>query len=280
MQVQALKSRIIKPGDDLLAVIDEVISIQLNGQLPDNSVLAISSKIVSYCQGRLVKKEKTQQKGFSSEEIKAEKHALVQKEAELFTKPYSSKYDMMLTIKASTLAVNAGIDESNASLNGEECFVLWPEKLQETINEVWQHLRQKYKLQNFGVIITDSRSFPLRWGVIGTAIAYCGFKALNNYIGQTDLFARKIQMVQVNVAEALGVAATFEMGEVKEATPVVLLTDLAKVQFVNHVPSQKELEDSKIALEDDVYSPLLTNVDWHKGAAYSEIISQGDIIHE
>jgi F420-0:gamma-glutamyl ligase len=275
MQVQALKSRIIKPGDKLLAVIDEIIATQLNGQLPDNSVVAISSKIVSYCQGRLVKKAKSQQQGFSEKEGKAEKHALVQKEAELFTQPHSSKYDLMLTIKASTLAVNAGIDESNASLNGKECFVLWPEKIQETVNEIWRHLRQKYKLQNFGVIITDSRSFPLRWGVVGTTIAYCGFKALNNHIGQTDLFSRKIKMVQVNVAEALGVAATFEMGEVKEATPVVLLTDLAKVQFVHHPPSQSELENNKIALEDDVYAPLLTNASWHKGGAYKAKESKG-----
>jgi F420-0:gamma-glutamyl ligase len=44
----------------------------------------------------------------------------------------------MLTIKNSTLIVNAGIDESNAAINGQACYVLWPEKIQETLNEVWQ----------------------------------------------------------------------------------------------------------------------------------------------
>jgi F420-0:gamma-glutamyl ligase len=176
----------------------------------------------------------------------------------------------MLTIKDSTLAVNAGIDESNANLNGEECFILWPEKMQEIVNEVWYYVCQKYGLKNFGVILTDSRSFPLRWGVVGTTIVYCGFKGLNNHIGEEDIFGREIKMVQVNVAEALGVTATFVMGEVGEITPFALLSDLDKVQFVDHEPTIKELETSKIAIEDDAYEPLLTKAEWKKGGSYHE----------
>lgn len=272
MQTRPLKSSIVKPNDDLFAIIDEAISndSQLKGQLPDGCVLAISSKIISYCQGRLVAKEKSHDNGFSREEARDEKHALVQKEAELYIDPHSSKYDLMLTIKNSTLAVNAGIDESNANLNGEECFILWPEKMQETVNEVWQYMRQKYGLKNFGVITTDSRSFPLRWGVVGTTIVYCGFKGLNNHIGEADIFGREIHMVQVNVAEALGVAATFVMGEVGETTPFAFLNDLDKVQFVDHEPTAAELETSKIAIEDDAYAPLLTKADWQKGGSHHE----------
>ncbi len=260
MQIQAIKSRIIKPNDDLLTAIDEAISkdSNLRGKLPENSVLAISSKVISYCQGRVVPK---------LSEAKSAKHDLVKKEAEFYTDPSSSKFDLMLTIKNSTLIVNAGIDESNAAINGQACYVLWPEKIQETLNEVWQYLRKKHQLKNFGVITTDSRSFPLRWGVVGTTIAYCGFKGLNNHIGQEDLFGRKMKMEQVNVAEALGVAATFAMGEVAEQTPFVLLFDLTKVQFTDAVPSSEELTANQISLEDDLYAPLLTHVAWQKGGS-------------
>lgn len=271
MQINHLKSRLVKANDDLLQVIDEAIAadVKLQGKLPENSVLAISSKIISYCQGRLLKKTQSEAQGFSKEQARAEKHALVQKEAELYTDPHSSKYDLMLTIKDATLAVNAGIDESNANFDGEECFVLWPENLQATLNQVWQHCRQKYNLQNFGVISTDSRSFPLRWGVVGTTLAYCGFQGLNNHIGQKDLFGREIHMVQVNVAEALGVAATFAMGEVGERTPLALVSELEKVQFVDHEPSVAELALNKIALADDAYAPLLNNAQWQKGGDQS-----------
>ena len=263
MQIQAIKSRIIKPNDDLLTAIDEAISkdSNLKGKLPENAVLAISSKVISYCQGRVVPK---------LSEAKSAKHDLVKKEAEFYTDPSSSKFDLMLTIKNSTLIVNAGIDESNAAINGQACYVLWPEKIQETLNEVWQYLRKKHQLKNFGVITTDSRSFPLRWGVVGTALNYCGFKGLNNHIGEQDLFGRKMQMEQVNVAEALGVASTFEMGEVAEQTPFVLVSNLKNVQFVNEVPSAKELNDNKISLEDDLYATLLTKVDWKKGGSHDE----------
>lgn len=272
MQIHALQSRLVQANDELLAVIDEVIAadVKLQGQLPENSVLAISSKIISYCQGRLVKKTQSEAQGFSKAQARAEKHALVQQEAQLYTDPHSSKYDLMLTIKDSTLAVNAGIDESNANLDGEECFVLWPADLQATLNQVWQHCRQKYGLKNFGVISTDSRSFPLRWGVVGTTLAYCGFRGLNNHIGQKDLFGREIHMVQVNVAEALGVAATFAMGEVGERTPLALVSELEKVQFVDQPPSETELKNNKIALEDDAYAPLLEKASWQKGGAYED----------
>lgn len=269
MQSFAIHSKIIKPHDDLLQVIDEAIAndFRLQGKLPEAGVLAISSKIISYCQGRLVKKTRSEEQGYSREEARAEKHQLVAKEADSFIDPHSHKYDLMLTVKKSTLAVNAGIDESNASLNGEECFVLWPERIQETINQVWRHLRQRYGVKQVGVITTDSRSFPLRWGVVGTTLAYCGFKGLNNHIGQQDIFGRTIHMVQVNVAEALGVTATLEMGEVDEITPFALLTDLDKVQFTDHEPDAEELMKCKIEMEDDVYAPLLTHVNWQKGGA-------------
>lgn len=270
MQIHALQSRLVQANDNLLTVIDEAIAAdpRLAGKLPENSVLAISSKIISYCQGRLVKKTQSEAQGFSKEQARDEKHALVQKEAQLYTDPHSSKYDLMLTIKDSTLAVNAGIDESNANLDGEECFVLWPEKIQETLNQVWQYLRDKHQLKNFGVITTDSRSFPLRWGVVGTTLAYCGFRGLNNHIGQKDLFGREIHMVQVNTAEALGVAATFAMGEVGERTPLALVSELEKVQFVDQPPSEAELANNKIALEDDAYAPLLEKATWQKGGSH------------
>lgn len=272
MQAHALHSKIIQPHDDLLQIIDQAIANdpRLRGRLPENCVLAISSKIISYCQGRLIPKTKSEEQGFSREEARAEKHQLIEREAELFTNPHSHKYDLILTIQNSTLAVNAGIDESNASLNGEECFVLWPEKIQETINQVWQHLRSKYQVQHCGVITTDSRSFPLRWGVVGTTLAYCGFRGLNNHIGQKDIFGRTIHMVQVNAAEALGVAATFEMGEVDEITPFALLTKLDKVQFVDHELDAEELEKCKIEVEDDVYAPLLVSAKWQKGGSYHD----------
>ncbi len=127
----------------------------------ENSVLAVTSKIISYAQGRLVAKS---EKAKTDEQFaRQEKQQLVIQEADEYLPSTYSKYNMMIAIKEHTLTVNAGIDESNAS--GK--YVLWPEDLQASVNQIWQFVRQTYNLQNFGVIVTDSHTFPLRWGGSG-----------------------------------------------------------------------------------------------------------------
>jgi dihydrofolate synthase / folylpolyglutamate synthase len=57
-------------------------------------------------------------------------------------------------------AANAGIDESNA--NGK-CILL-PEDSYVTAYILWRELRQRSGIENLGIIITDSRTAPLRKG--------------------------------------------------------------------------------------------------------------------
>lgn len=267
MQVKALKTQLVKVNDNLIEIIKESIKENYAGQLPEQSVLLVTSKIISYCQGRVLIKNTVDKDG---EHNKEEKHDLVKKEADLYLPSAYSKYDMMLAIKNHTLTVNAGIDESNALIEDADgqkraAFVLWPEEIQNVASQIWQFLREEYQLKEVGVIITDSRTFPLRWGVLGMSLANCGFATLNKRIGDPDLFGRKILMVNVNVAEALAIAGTLEMGEVAEQTPLALITDCPMVHFMDQEPTIEELEKLKINLEDDVYGPLLSKVNWEKG---------------
>ncbi len=169
----------------------------------------------------------------------------------------------MLTVKHQVLAVNAGIDESNA----DEQYVLLPSDPYASAAEIWKWLRKEYKLKDVGVIISDSRTFPLKWGTIGTCLAHAGFSAINNMIGKPDLFGRPLHLTQVNVAEALAVAAVLEMGEAAEAQPVAVITDASMVVFQDHPPTQQEIKDMYIALEDDAYAPILIRADWKKGGS-------------
>lgn len=248
MKVTAIKTTIVKPGEDLNQfMVDHLPPLQ------ERSVVVITSKIVSFSQNRLVPVESGEQ---------AEKHALAREEADLYLDPSSSKYNIMLTIKNSLMAVNAGIDESNA----EGQYVLWPEKIQETTNEIWQFLKDHYQLKELGVIVTDSKTMPLRWGVTGTAIAHCGFEGLINQIGTPDIFGKALEMTQVNVMEALGIAAVFEMGEANEQQPLAVVTDIAQpVKFQDRPPTKEELAGLVIELKDDVYAPVLMGAKWQKG---------------
>ncbi len=246
MKVNPIQTPIIKTNDDIFCIIKNSID-----KIPEESVLVITSKIVSFCQGRIVKKATGD---------KSEKYELVKQEADYYLDSHSSKYNIMLTIKEHTLAVNAGIDESNANKN----YVLWPKDLQKTTNKIWKFLRKHYGIKKVGVVLSDSKTFPLKWGIIGTSISHCGFKALYDYRGKKDLFEKELEMSQINIAEAIAVAAVVEMGEAAERTPLCLVENIKKIRFQNRPPTKQELKDFYIEIEDDVYGPLLTSVKWKK----------------
>ena len=217
--------------------------------LPENSVVAITSKIVSLCEGNIVRPEE------------AGKEDIIKKEADLYLPGAGNKYGVFLTVKNSIFIANAGVDESNTG----GYYVLWPEDPQASAARCWNFLKERYGVRNIGVIITDSVTTPLKWGVTGSSIGYCGFDAVNSRVGTKDLFGRELRFTRVNVANALAAAAVLCMGEADEQTPVALIEDLPFVNFKTEPPSAEELKAEKIAMEDDLYGQILGSVRWQKG---------------
>jgi putative folate metabolism gamma-glutamate ligase len=247
MIVRPIKTGKILAGQkSIFNVLDEFLP-----KLEEQSVLAITSKIVSLCEGRVVPVDGN------------DRDKLVEQEADLYLPRRFSKWNFELTITKRTLVMSAGIDESNS---GGEYYVLWPKDLQKSVDDIWEYLRNKHALKELGVIMTDSTCTPLRWGTTGVAIAYCGFKPKNSYIGQPDVFGRKLKVSQSNVAGGLAAAAVLCMGEGNEQTPLALVTEIPSVQFQDTVPAEPELDEYFVTdAEEDVFAPLLNSVDWQKG---------------
>jgi putative folate metabolism gamma-glutamate ligase len=245
MKVTAIGThRVTNQDHSLLALLDAYLP-----DVEEQSVLAVTSKIVSICQGRLVKIGE------------ADKHSLIEAEADYFMPRGQSRFDVSLTITHNMFIPNAGIDESN----GNGCYVLWPQDAQAVANELRAYLRRRFSRRQVGVIITDSTTTPLNWGVTGTAIAHSGFLAINNYMGHPDIFGRTLHMTKVNVANGLAAAAVVVMGEADEQTPLAVLSQLPFVQFEENDPTETELQGLRIAPEDDLYAPLLKSVAWQRG---------------
>lgn len=242
MRVQPIQTHPITTADrDLFAI----LATYLN-PFNEQSILAITSKIIAISQGRVVTATAT------------DRQRLIEAEADYFLPPSASRYGVTLTLKDNLLTPNAGIDESNA----DGYYVLWPHQPQAVADAVRAWLCQHFGLRQVGVIITDSSPVPLRWGVTGVAIAHSGFLALNDYIGQADLFGRPLQMTKANVAQALATAAVLVMGEGAESTPLAVINETPFVQFQERAPTDEELHSLHIALQDDLYAPLLTSVVW------------------
>ena len=255
MRIKTIKTHKIQPEKD--GNIYEILERYLP-KLKEGSVVAITSKIVAICQGRYAKIGSV------------DKGQLIEKESEYFLPPAptvpsgSGKNGFYLTVKYGILSVSAGIDESN----GGGYYILWPKDPQKTANEIRAYLVKKHGLKKVGVIITDSKITPLRWGVTGVSITHSGFAAMNDYIGTNDIFGRELKFTKTNIMDGLGGAAVMLMGEGSEQTPLAVVEDVPFVNFQQRNPTQKEIKEVCIGMmQDDLYSPLLTSVPWRKGGS-------------
>ncbi len=242
MKVTAVKTKLLEANQYTLT---EVLSESL-GSLSENSIVAVSSKVISLCEGNVLPLKDIS------------KDNLIESEADIFIPKKYSKYGVYLTVKNGLLVPSAGIDESNT--NGY--YVMWPKNPQKTANYCWEFLRKKFDLNNIGIIITDSTTSPLKWGVTGKAISHCGFKSVNSKIGEKDLFNKTLRQTRINIADGLAASAVLCMGESVEQTPVAIIEDVPFVEFQNHVPTSDELKSLRIEIEDDLYAPILERAPW------------------
>ncbi len=245
MIVKAYKTKKVIAGDDLFAILDESLP-----KLEENSIVAVTSKIVGICEGRLVKAENPQQK-----------FKIAEKEAEYYIPTEENQYGIMLSINHNLLISSAGVDASNS----DGYFSLWPIDPQKSVNQIREYLVKKHHLKHLGVILTDSKLSPLRWGVTGYALKHTGFKALNSYIGKEDLFGRVMNMEQTNVIDSLSSASVVVMGEGAEQTPLAVITDVPFVEFQDRNPTNEELKSLQMGIKDDVFASMLSAVPWRKG---------------
>ncbi len=231
--------------NDIFEVLDKSLPEKIN----DSSVIAITSKIISITEGNVIKMDQTS------------KDELIEKESQFYLERNKNPYNVSLTITQNNLSASAGIDESN----GNGYYILWPKDPYSSANRIRAYLKNKYSLKHIGVIITDSKTTPLRWGVTGISIAYSGFKPLFDYTGKPDLFGRTFQYEKLSIIDSLASSAVLVMGEGAEQTPIALIEDLPFLEFQDRDTTEEELAMLRIEVEKDIYAPFLKNAEWKKG---------------
>lgn len=230
LEVKALPTGVYRMGEDFT----DFLVKNLKGVLEEERILAVTSKIVSLSENRVIPKSTIDKKDLIEEEAD---HYLGEIE-----------YGCHLTIKQGLLIPSAGVDESNSE---GDFYILYPLDPFLSAKRIHNAIKEKLNLSRIGVLLTDSHTMPLRRGVVGAALAYYGFKGVENKIGTKDLFGRELKMTQINIADALAVAATLTMGEGNEGRPLAIVN--ASVEF-------KELSDNselRMPVEEDLYRPLL-----------------------
>lgn len=221
---------------------DDIFQI-LNKSLPaikEKDIVLITSKIVSIHQKRCVK--------ITS---KRQKDKIIKKESD-YTTTYTdpNNHTHRFAITHNTILGGAGIDQSN----GDNFHILLPKDTFKIAKEIWSYIKKEHNTKELGVIITDSKSQPLRYGTIGTAIAFWGINPINNHIGKTDLFGRKMIMEKSNTVDPLAAAATLLTGETDEQTPITIARNIHNITFTQK-NTQKELFVK--SLKEDIFYPML-----------------------
>jgi coenzyme F420-0:L-glutamate ligase/coenzyme F420-1:gamma-L-glutamate ligase len=237
MEVCAIKTEKIGTGDNVVQVAIDALKKQ-NLQLENNDILAFTSKIVAYAEGRLIRLTEVE----PSEKARklARKFSLQPEFAELILreadKVFGGVERAVLTLKDCILTANAGIDNKNAPPG---FVVLWPLNPREWVRRVREDVKRKTGKQ-VGVLIVDSGLVPLRIGTSGLALATAGFKPIRDARGWKDIYGKPLVITRHAVADDLASAAHLLMGEAAEKTPMVLIKD-APVDFDDAAHGAEEM---------------------------------------
>jgi len=256
MELFALKLPLIKTRDPLLDIIISELKKQ-GKSLKEGDIVVIAEKVVATSQGRVISLSDVKQISQEAKKLSAlydmdERYVeLILREASMIL---GGMRHVILAKVNDFLIANAGIDQSNA---GPNKVVLLPKNLRKVVWEFREFLKKKYNLNDFGVIIADSRVQPLRKGTIGIAIATAGFEPIEDLIGHPDLFGRPMEITTRAIADDLASAAQFLLSEANQRTPIVIIRG-SNVEFTEHPVSTPEMAPEE-CLYMNIFSKYLLN---------------------
>lgn len=231
LAVSPIQTSIFHPGENLTEFVLKNVPQTL---WKERLILAITSKIVSLAEHRLVPADSIDKKSLIGQEAD---HNLGE-----------IGHGVTLTIKHGLLVASAGIDESNSE-SGD--YILYPRDPYSSAETLRKNLQKALGLKELGLIMTDSRTGPLRLGVVGVSLASAGFYPVRNMIGQNDIFDRPLKTTKINLVDSLAAVAVLMMGEANERCPLALIEN-APVQFTETF----NREDLEVPLSEDMYLPL------------------------
>ena len=217
----------VNPGDDLTSfIVDAIEAMSLN--IEQDDVLVIAQKVISKAEDRyldLRTVEPTEEAISLALEVDKDPRK-VQAVLDESNEVLRAKAGVLIVEqKLGFVQANAGIDQSNIKSGGDAddytCLLL---PIDPDLSA--QNIRNAIKARlgmDVGVIINDSLGRAWRNGSLGLAIGVAGMTALEDYIGQTDIYGRELMVTQVAAADEMAAAASLVMGQTTEKIPVVLV---------------------------------------------------------
>ncbi len=175
----------VRAGDDLVALL-----LEAAGELRDGDVLAVTQKVVSKAEGRVVEGDKDAWVARESRRVLARRDDLVIAET-----------------AHGFVCANAGVDASNVA---EGFLSLLPEDPDGSAERLREGLRARSGA-DVAVVVTDTFGRPWRRGVVNVAIGCAGLPSLVDLRGTKDAHGRLLEATVVALADEIAAAAGLAM---------------------------------------------------------------------
>jgi len=219
LQVYGVKVPTVKPGDDLVSLAIDRSNLA-GTPLRGGDIVVFSAKAIGASEGRLVRLSEV--KPSEKAVLLAGKFDLEPAFAEVVVRESDAILGgvrhALLTLKRGILIANGGADNSNAPVG---YAALWPRDPQKSA----EALREAFRGRGIdaAVLVTDSRTLPLRMGSSAVAIGVSGFAPVEDLRGRPDLYGRPMKVKRSAVADDLASAARLVMGETSESVPIAIV---------------------------------------------------------
>lgn len=227
--------------------------------LEDGDVVIITSKVLTMEQKAAVRLDEIT----PTEEAKklAEKSKTDPRFAQLVINEsdnqiYGAVFHAILAKTPYGLSANAGIDMSNAP---EGYALLLPRNPDLEARRIQKRLEKQFGIK-ISVLISDSRTIPLRRGTTAVAIGIAGMNPLIDERGKNDLYGYKMSITTRAIADNIATAANLLMGETTERRP------FAVVRGVSYEVTEEASMSSALMPEDQClyFAPLLELIAGHE----------------
>lgn len=219
---------IVRPGDDLGALVAESLARSAAGGLGNDDILVVTQKIVSRAENRFVDLRTVQPSSRALDlAVRTQKDARIV-EVMLWDTAEVVRVGPRVIVVRHRLGftcANAGVDASNVAGPDAEMVLRLPEDPDRSARRLRARLRDLTGAAP-AVIISDSHGRPWREGTVGVAIGVAGLAPVQDLRGAPDLFGRALQITLVGFADQISAAASLVSGQADEGLPVVLVRGL------------------------------------------------------
>lgn len=226
--------RDVRPGDRLHSLILRSL-VRNNIVLKDGDIIVIAQKIVSKTEGQIINLSSLTPTTIAIQLAKKYKKdpriiELILRQSKKIVK--ISNGIIISETKHGFICANAGVDQSNIMNSGEAALLL-PDDPDASARKVMHVLKERTN-REIAVIITDSFGRPFRNGQTNVAIGVAGINPIRSYVGEEDMYGKKLKVTEIAVVDELASTAELVMGKSK-GIPIAVIRGFEYVRNENAV---------------------------------------------